>query len=112
MERLTIYFIRGAEVNISIEVQASGGSDVAEIINAQCALANRLNIRVDCSLNGVKVMAQPMCDPADLYALWSEEMGSKRPYKIVCGHPAVEQAVSEYARKSQATSAGEPNAGR
>ena len=62
-------------MNISIEVHASVGSDVAEIINDQCALANLLNIRVDCSLNGVKVMAQPLCDPADLYALWSKEMG-------------------------------------
>jgi hypothetical protein len=88
-------------MNISIEVHASAGSDVAEIINDQCALANLLNIRVDCSLNGVKVMAQPLCDPADLYALWSEEMGSKRQYKIVCGHPAVEQAVSELTKACQ-----------
>jgi hypothetical protein len=86
------------ETNISIEVKASVGSDVAEIINDQCALANRLNIRVDCNLNGVKVMAQPLCDPAELYALWSEELGSKRDYKIVCGHTAVEQAISEWSR--------------
>jgi hypothetical protein len=84
------------ETNISIEVKASAGSDVAEIINDQCALANKLGIRVDCNLNGVKVMAQPLCDPADLYALWSEELGSKKDYKIVCGHTAVEQAVSEW----------------
>lgn len=80
--------------NISIEAKASGGSDVAEIINDQCALATRLNVRVDCSLNGVMVMAQPLCNPAELYAKWSEELTSKRPYKIVCGHPALEQAVS------------------
>lgn len=86
-------------MNISIDVHASAGSDVAEIINDQCALANKLNIRVDCDLNGVKVMAQPLCDPADLYALWAAELVSKKQYKIVCGHPAVEQAVSEYARK-------------
>lgn len=85
-------------MNISIEVHASAGSDVAEIINDQCSLANKLNIRVDCNLNGVKVMAQPLCDPADLYALWSAEMGSKSHYKIVCGHPAVEQAISELTR--------------
>jgi hypothetical protein len=81
-------------VNISIEVKASAGSDVAEIINDQCALANRLNVRVDCSLNGVKVMAQPQCDP---YALWSEVLSSARSYKVICGHPAVKQAVSELA---------------
>jgi hypothetical protein len=93
-------------MNISIEVKASPGSDIAEIINDQCALANRLNIRVDCSLNGVTVMAKPLCNPADLYALWSEEMDSKRPYKIVCGHPAVERAVSNYA-SSQSKTTGE-----
>jgi len=94
-------------MNISIEVHASAGSDVAEIINDQCALANLLNIRVDCSLNGVKVMAQPLCDPADLYALWSEEMSSKRQYKIVCGHPAVERAVSELTKARQSNTGGE-----
>lgn len=89
--------------NISIEVQASAGSDVAEIINDQCALANRLNIRVDCSLNGVKVMSQPLCDPAALYALWSEELVSNHQYKIVCGHTAVEQAVSELTKARQSS---------
>jgi len=95
-------------MNISIDVHASLGADVAEIINDQCALATRLNIRVDCDINGVKVIAKPLCDPADLYNAWSAALVSKRQYKIVCGQPAVEQAVSELTRvRSQSTSDGE-----
>ena len=78
--------------SLHIEVRALAGSHVADIINDQCALANRIGIAVHCKVNGVLVMAKPLCDPAELYGLWEAELSSSRQYKICCGHPAVTDA--------------------
>jgi hypothetical protein len=72
---------------LTIKVEAMAGSHVGEIINDMCSLATRLGSIVRCDLNGVTTMVKPNADPRDAYALWSAELESSRPYKIICAHP-------------------------
>jgi len=71
---------------LTIEVKAGAGEDIRDIIEDMCVLASRLGHMVVADLNGVRTMAKPGADPRELYVRWDEELGSKRPYKIVCGH--------------------------
>lgn len=75
--------------SISIEVKGDAGASCLEIIEDMCRLANLLNIRVDCDLNGVTTMAQPLCDPKALKDAWHEEFVSNGKYRVCCGHPVI-----------------------
>lgn len=85
---------------LTVKVQAMAGSHVGEIINDMCTLATRLGTIVSCELNGVTTMVKPNADPRDAYALWSDELESKRPYKIICAHPV--GAPTEYTPNPEA----------
>lgn len=72
---------------LTLNVEAGAGEDVRDIIQEMCLLAARTGCLVLAELNQVRTMAKPGADPRELYARWEAEMASKRPYKIVCGHP-------------------------
>lgn len=50
-------------------------------------------------MNDVTIMAKPQCDPQALGDAFEKEMGSKNPFKIVCGQPV---ATEEYEKHLQA----------
>jgi len=72
---------------LTLEVQAGAGDDIRDIIQEMCLVAARTGCLVVADLNSVRTMAKPGADPRDIYAKWEAELESKRPYKIVCGHP-------------------------
>ena len=68
-----------------IEVEASLGDSVEEqIIPEMIALANRMQIAVQCTINDVKTTAYPNDDIARLYRAW--KLGMNRPHKLAMAH--------------------------
>lgn len=68
--------------SIWLTVEFSPGSDIATACKELCALANKLDVQVHASFNGVLLMACAGDEWTSLEAAWRIEINSKRPYRI------------------------------
>lgn len=73
--------MRRQSVSIKVEVLA-GSSITSQSIPEMIALANRVGVPVEASLNGVTTIAHPGDDEIDLALAWEHEIGSKGTVKV------------------------------
>lgn len=73
--------------DLTVRVEVSAGSDIRSALEEMCVLASRLGCVVRAEMNQVHMMVKPGSDPREAYALWEDEVDSKRPYKVACAQP-------------------------
>lgn len=67
--------------SLYLKVEASAGSETLEVIEDLVALADRVGATVECSMNGVTVLARPGVSAANLFREFERQLQDAGPSK-------------------------------
>ena len=71
-------------MTLQLKVEAFAGSDIDSVCEDAIRLADRLQIVVIFSFNGVTCMARPGDSAKELALVWRDELSSSHTYKLAC----------------------------
>ena len=67
--------------DLSIDVDVYGGTHIPDAIKQMVDLANRMQITIWATLNGVRTLARPGDDAEEIHKAWERAMETDVPHK-------------------------------